>query len=324
MGEAMDPLSDVLRSVRLLGGVFLEARFTAPWCVASRITADDFEAFQRSVPAQVIAYHFVIAGTLVLAIDGEAPVEVNAGEIVLLPRNDGHTLASAFGLRPVDAHELLEPSPRGGLARIVHGGGGAPAHIVCGYLATEDRDNPLFAALPKALKLDVRKGTSHEWIEASVRFAANELVDGRLATSSVLSRLSELLLVEAVRHHAASLPEAEAGWLKGLSDPHVGRALALIHQSISTPWSVERLAREVALSRSAFIDRFRTLVGTPPIRYLTVWRLQTARRELRETARPVAQIAHAVGYESEEAFSRAFKREFGLSPARWRDQKAEG
>jgi AraC-like DNA-binding protein len=316
-----DPLSDLLRSVRLAGGVFLDARLTAPWCVTSEITAEDCRPY-LAAPAQVIAYHFVVSGGMLVSVRGEPTVAVRAGEIVLLPRNDEHTLASAPGLRPVDGHHLVQPSPEGGLARIVHGGGGESTHLVCGFLGSDEAHNPLIASLPKMLKLDVRQGTSGDWIEASVRFAANEFAEGRLATSGVLSRLSELLLVEAVRHYAETLPEGEAGWLKGLKDPRVGRALALIHRDLGAPWSAEALAREVALSRSAFVERFTALVGVPPIRYLTAWRLRTARRQLRETAKTVAQLAHAVGYESAEAFSRAFKREFGVSPVHWRERDA--
>jgi transcriptional regulator GlxA family with amidase domain len=166
----------------------------------------------------------------------------------------------------------------------------------------------------------VRQGATREWIEASVRFAAGELAEGKLASSSVMTRVSESLLIEAVRHYSSTLHEQEVGWLKGLKDSHIGHALALIHQQVSAHWSAEALAKEVALSRSAFVERFTSLIGVPPIRYLTVWRLQTAKLNLRETRKTIAQLAHSVGYESEEAFSRAFKREFGMSPARWRDQ----
>ena len=181
---------------------------------------------------------------------------------------------------------------------------------------------PLFSTLPKALKIDVRGGASREWIETSVRFAANELAEGRLASSSVITRLSESLLTEAVRQYASTLADEEVGWLKGVKDPHIGRALALIHHGLDAPWSAEGLAREVALSRSAFVERFSSLVGMPPIRYLTFWRLQSAKLNLRETRKTIAQLAYSVGYESEEAFSRAFKREFGLPPARWREKHA--
>ena len=315
----LDPLSEVLRSLRLTGGVFLDVHCTAPWCVLSELTADDCRPFLAK-PAQLICYHVVLQGSLLIEIDGEPSMSVVAGEIVLLPRNDVHKVASALGLQPVPAHSLVQPSLVGGLGRVVHGGAGDLTHLVCGFLGTEDDHSPLLAVLPRLLKLDLRQGTTRDWVEASVRFAASELAEGRLASSSVMSRLSEVLLVEAVRHYAATLGDRDTGWIKGLGDPQVGRAMALMHDGISVAWTAEALARAVAMSRSAFTERFTNLVGMPPIRYLTMWRLQSARLQLRETARSVGQIAHAVGYESEEAVSRAFQREVGASPARWRSE----
>ncbi|HWK96138.1 MAG TPA: AraC family transcriptional regulator [Pseudolabrys sp.] len=317
----MDVLSDVLRSVRLTGGVFLDAHFTAPWCVSAQLRAGDCKAFLAS-PTQVIAYHVILEGTLVVDFDGEPAVTVGPGEIVIFPRNDSHTLASGPGLKPVKADDLIQMSPDGGLARIIHGGGGASTHMVCGFLGADDGYNPLIAALPRALTLDIRKGASRDWIETSVRFAAEELAAGRMTSIGVMSRLSETLLVEAVRQYASTLSEAETGWLKGLKDPHIGRALALVHKDVAASWSTDMLAREVALSRSAFIERFTELVGHPPIRYLTALRMQLAKQHLAESGRPIGQLAHLVGYESEEAFGRAFKREFGISPGAWRDQQA--
>lgn len=323
----MDPLSDVLRSVRLTGGVFLDARFTAPWSVSGNMSAEDCRAFLASpthAPAQIIAYHVVTAGKLIAAVEGEPAMEASAGEIVLIPRNDVNALSSAIGLKPRKARDLVQAPDGGGLPWIRHGGGGEATHIVCGFLSGDDACNPLIATLPRLLKVDIREATSRDWIEASIRFAAGELTRGRVAAPGVMSRLAELLFVEAVRRYAETLPDENAGWLRGLKDPQIARALALIHQDIGAPWSSESLAREVALSRSAFMDRFTGLVGMPPIRYLTVWRLQTARLRLRETALSIGQLAHAVGYASEEAFSRAFRREFGVSPGRWRDGRAEG
>jgi AraC-like DNA-binding protein len=317
----MDVLSDVLRSVRLTGGVFLDAHFTAPWCVSAQLRAGDCKAFLAS-PTQVIAYHVILEGTLFVGFDGEPAVTVGPGEIVILPRNDSHTLASASGLKPIKADDLIQMSPDGGLARIVHGGGGASTRMVCGFLGADGGYNPLIAALPRALTLDIRKGTSRDWIETSVRFAAEELAAGRMTSIGVMSRLSETLLVEAVRQYATTLSDADTGWLKGLKDPHIGRALALVHKDIAASWSTDMLAREVALSRSAFIERFTEFVGHPPIRYLTVLRMQLAKQHLAESGRPIGQLAHLVGYESEEAFSRAFKREFGISPGAWRDRQA--
>jgi len=320
-GAAMDALSETLRSVRLSGGVFLSAHFTAPWCISVKITPTDCAPFLKT-PTQMITYHFVSKGQLIVGVEGQPAFQVTAGEIVLFPQNAPHTLACEAGLEPVSAGTLIQRSENGSLSRIRHGGGGAATEIFCGFLASEDAYNPLMSTLPNALKTNVREGAAREWIEASVRFAAAELAEGKLASSSVLSRLSETLLTEAVREYSATLAEGEAGWLNGVKDPQVGRALALIHHDLSAPWSVEKLANEVGVSRSAFVDRFTSLVGMPPIRYLTVWRLQTAKHGLRETRKTIAQIAYSVGYESEEAFSRAFKREFELPPAKWRERNS--
>lgn len=316
----MDPLSDLLLSVRLEGGVFMTGHFTAPWCMSVAITPQDCAPFLGR-HSQVIAYHVVTEGLLVVEFDGDAAIEVSAGEIILFPQNAPHVLASNSGLKPVSARTLIQRSADGGLSQIRHGGGGARTHIYCGFLASGEASNPLILTLPKAVKIDIRTAGSREWIEASVRFAAGELAEGRLTSSGVMSRLAESLLTEAIRQYSATLSEQDAGWLNGLKDPQIGRVLALIHHRLSAPWSADSLAREAALSRSAFVERFTSLVGTPPIRYLTMWRLQTAKLGLKESSKTVAQLAHSVGYNSEEAFSRAFKREYGLSPAQWREQQ---
>jgi AraC-like DNA-binding protein len=316
-----DPLSDVLRSVRLTGGVFFEANLTAPWSVAAQVGLKECLPFLPDL-VQVIGYHVVLEGRMLVGLDGEPPIELRAGEIVLFPRNDIHTMASAAGVIPVSAADLIQQSPEGGVMKIRYGGGHEPTSIICGFLGTQDDFNPLLATLPRMLRLDISKAASRDWVETSVRFAAAELVRGRLASSDVMSRLSEVLLVEAVREYISTLGDREQGWLKGLSDPNIGRALALIHGDIAAPWSADTLAKEVALSRSAFMDRFAQLIGMPPIRYLTVWRLEIAKRHLRESRMSVPQIAVAVGYESEEGFRRAFRREFEMWPAEWRDHQA--
>jgi AraC-like DNA-binding protein len=315
----MDALSDVLQSVRLTGGVFLEARFTAPWCVLSKFTSEDCRPFLPD-PVQVIAYHYCTHGRWWLEVAGEPPVEVRAGEAVLLPRNDPHVMGSSTGLRPVNSHSLIQPADGGGLARIVHGGGGEATQMVCGFLASDQNRNLLIATLPRVLKVDMAQTGSDEWIESSLRFALRGLSEGVIGASTMMSKLSELMFVEAVRRYAATLPAEQRGWLAGARDPYVGRALALVHGRPDHPWTAESLACEVSLSRSAFADRFTAVIGTPPKRYLISWRLQVAKEKLREGRKPIAQIAHEVGYEAETAFNRAFRREFGLPPAAWRRQ----
>jgi AraC-like DNA-binding protein len=289
--------------------------------VAAQVTPQQCKPFLPAL-VQVIAYHVVLEGSMIVALDGEPPIELRAGEIILLPRNDIHTMASGAGVAPVNATGLMQQSPDGGLLNIRYGGGNEPTSLICGFLGTQDSFNPLLATLPRILRLDISKAASRDWIETSVRFAAAELMLGRLASSDVMSRLSEVLLVEAVREYIATLGDRDHGWLRGLSDPNIGRALALIHGDVAAAWSVDNLAKEVGLSRSAFMERFTQLIGMPPIRYLTVWRLEIAKRHLRESRMNIPQIAVAVGYESEEGFRRAFRREFEIWPAEWRDQQS--
>ncbi len=313
----MDALSEVFAAVRFSGGVFLNAEFTAPWCVVSQVGPEEFGE-QGRMPAHLIAYHYIIAGRMVVGVGDAPPLEACAGEIVLLPRNDGHVLGSAPGLRPVVIDDRVEAPTDQAPATLRYGGGGEPTHIVCGYIGCEVPQNPLLHTLPTLLKLGVRDGTGGEWIESSFRRAAEEFAHSGVGSSAVLGKLAELLFVDGVRRYLATLPEGQTGWLAGLRDRMVGRALALLHARFSHPWTTEELAREVGLSRSAFAERFTSLIGVPPMQYLTTWRLQLAAVRLRESTASTAQLASDVGYESDAAFSRAFKRAFGTTPAAWR------
>jgi AraC-like DNA-binding protein len=313
----MDTLSEILRSVRLKGGVFLDARFTSPWSVLSGLTVEEMRAFMPE-PEEICGLHYVIEGSLFCEVEGEPMLEVKAGELLLLPRNDDHILSSAPGQAPRDARDLMQPGPRGGLARLHFGGGGVSTHLVCGYLGNEERRTPLISTLPRMLKVGVAEGASRDWVESSVRYGAQQLSQGLLASSSVMARLSELLFVEAVRAYSETLSEREQGWLSGLKDQHVGRALALIHDRLNHDWTADELARQVGVSRSVLAERFTATVGAPPMRYVTQSRMQLAKELLRQGRRSIPQIAVDVGYEAEAAFNRAFKREVGSPPAAWR------
>lgn len=313
----MDVLSEVLAAVRFSGGVFLDAEFTAPWCIVSQVGPEEFDARGR-MPAHLIAYHYVIDGRLLIRVEDGPPLPVLAGEIVLLPRNDEHVLGSTVDLRPVLVDEHVQPPRDGTPAVLRYGGGGEPTHIICGYLGSDTPDNLLLKALPPLLKLGVRDGAGGAWMETSFRHAAEQFAVSSSGTAAVLGKLAELLFVEGVRRYVATLPEGQTGWLAGLRDRPVGRALALLHGRAAHPWTTEELAREVGLSRSAFAERFTGLIGVPPMRYLANWRLQLAAARLRESAAATAQVAADVGYESDAAFNRAFKRAFGTTPAAWR------
>jgi AraC-like DNA-binding protein len=231
-------------------------------------------------------------------------------------------LGSDLKLDPVPGERVVQSPADGGLERIVLGGGGAPTRIVCGFLGTEDvRGNPVIAALPAALRLDVRHDVAAEWVRNTFRYAADEIAAGRLGSETVMAKLSELLLVEAIRRYAETLPEQATGWLAGLRDPFLSRAIARLHADIAAPWTVEELGRQVGLSRSALSDRFTRALGVAPMQYLAAWRIQVAAHELLASGKSIAQVAQQVGYESEASFTRAFKRELGLPPAAWRRER---
>lgn len=315
----MDVLSEVFAAVRFSGGVFLDAEFTAPWCVLSQVGPEEFHA-QGRMPAHLIAYHYVVEGQMFVRIDDAPAIAAQAGEIVLLPSNARHVLGSALGLRAAVIDSAVQAPSEPGPAILRYGGGGEPTRIVCGYLGSDSADNLLLKALPPLLKLGVRDGSGGAWLESSFRHAASEFGTSGNGSTAILGKLAELLFVEGVRRYLAALPEGQTGWLAGLRDRMVGQALALLHARVAHPWTTEELAQEVGLSRSAFAERFTSLIGMPPMRYLANWRLQLAAARLRESTAATAQIASAVGYESDAAFNRAFKRAFATTPAAWRKQ----
>lgn len=320
----MNALLDVLRTMRLAGGIFLECEFTNPWCITgSSIGPDEVGLLMMPVPAHVVAYHYVTRGRALLQLAEQEPIRVEGGEIIVFPTNDAYRLGSDLDLKPVNAKELVMPPANGRMARIEHGGGGAGTHIMCGFLGTDAPNDPVFEILPSVLKLPVQQGASGDWIESSLRFAALEMASGRVGSPAILAQLAECLFMEAVRRYVDSLPPVQRGWLAGLRDPVVGRALTLLHARKDHRWTAGELARETGLSRSAFADRFTRLMGEPPMRYLAKQRIQHAARRLRTSHEPVARIAFESGYGSEAAFTRAFKRELGVPPAIWRAQSSD-
>ena len=309
----MDALSQLLESVRLCAGAFLQAEFTEPWSIRAQVGSEDCP-LPGPPPACLMAYHYVLDGHLWLGLDAQPPQKLGSGEIILLPRNPPHVLSSDLRLAPQPIEHLIQP-PRGSeLAGLHYGGGGARTRLICGFIGCEVPDNPLLRLLPTVLMLRVVKGT---WIDLSFQRTLQEVASQRPGSATVLARLAELLFIEAVRNHLETLPAAQTGWLAGLRDPQIGRALALLHGDPASAWTTEALARTVGLSRSAFAERFTRLLGQPPMRYLCHWRLQLAARQLRE-GRPLARIAAEVGYGSEAALNRAFRHQFGVPPATWR------
>lgn len=315
--STMDALSDVLRLVGLNGGVFMEAEFTEPWAVSGQLQPTLCRPFMTQ-PEHVICFHFLLEGACTLQADKGEACDLSAGEVVVLPRNDIHTFRSARGRGPVDIGELLRFPNELGVAAIRHGGGGARTRMICGFLGGNAQLRPLLANLPAIVVLPLSALPNGDWMAQTFAYAAKTMAKGDPGAATVLAKVSELMFVEAIRRHLTQMPEGRGGWLSGLRDPAVGRALALMHTEIRRDWRSETLARAVNLSRSTFAERFTRLIGEPPMRYLISWRMQVAAQKLRETRLSIAEIAFEVGYESEAAFARAFRRELGQPPAAWR------
>jgi AraC-like DNA-binding protein len=319
----MDALSHVLQAVELSGAVFLSAEFTAPWCVVSQADSEICGAYlPRS--DRVVSYHMIASGSCMACLDdgGGPALQLDAGDLLVVPQGDPHLLGSDLTLAPVPSAPLLAQhvaSNPGEILRLSHGAGGEMTRMVCGFLTCDGiLSNPLLQSLPRIFKVSVGSGAESAWLVPALAFAAAEAAVPRPGGATVLGKLSELLFVHALRRCLDSLPEHETGWLAALRDRYVGPAMLRLHADPAYPWTVDGLAGEVGLSRSAFAQRFTSLLGQPPMQYLSRWRLRAAARELRSGSGSVAVLAGKVGYESEAAFSRAFKREFGMPPGSWR------
>ncbi len=317
----MDALSDVLKSVRLEGAVFINAEFTAPWCIWSRFGLASVS--KRLARAEhVMFFHFLTEGACKLRMpDGGEELDVVAGDLVLFPKGDHHLLGSDLQLAPVDEGNLMNAPDLSNVdfAHVGYGGGGAATRFVCGYLAgNRDVCRPLLEALPRVLRISTGDGPASKMMRELLRVGVRESADVRPGAESMLAKLSELMFVEALRRYVENMPPGGSGWLAGVRDPQIGRALALLHAEPGRAWTVDELSREAAMSRSLLAERFSALVGEPPIQYLMRWRLALAAQMLRAGREAIVRVAERSGYESEAAFNRAFKREFGMPPAAWR------
>lgn len=324
-----DVLSDLLRCVHLRGAVFYHVGCRGEWC-AEAPAAREIAAAVMPGAGHVMEYHMVAKGQGWAATQGAAPARLAAGDVVMFPHGDAHVISSAPGVKPqrMEADWVFatrqEPKPMP--IAYHHGtvrpgaetpGEEADAVLICGFLSCDLKPfNPLIAALPKLLHLPApRLGA---WVGRVIEQAVVESDSRRPGGDAVLERLSEMMFIDAVRAYLAGLPEEATGWLAGLRDRHVGRALALLHERPEYAWSVDELGRRIGLSRSALHERFVALLGQAPMQYLAQWRMQVAAGLLRGGRGTVADIALQVGYESEAAFARAFKRLVGQPPAAWR------
>jgi len=267
----------------------------------------------------VVIYHLVTAGRCDVSVPGWEAGSARAGDLIVIPGGEAHALGSDLAAPAVTGQRLILQRGPDDVPQVRHGGGGAMTRMVCGYLACEvSLYDTVLAALPRVMIVNMRDGPGAQWLTSSIRFSITEAAGQRAGSGTVLAKLSELMFVEAIRRYIESLPSDQSGWLAGLRDRFVGKTLALIHSRPAHAWTVEELADRVGLSRSALAERFTGLVGQPPMQYLTRWRLQLAATLLRSGNRNVAAVAADVGYDSEAAFSRAFKRALGATPTAWR------
>ncbi len=330
-----DILSDVLRAVRFHGAVFYYIEGASPWVAEAPPAREIIPAILPGA-GHMIEFHGIVKGACWAAVAGEPPVRLEEGDVILFPQGDPHVMSSAPGMSGPGADRDFYFSPRPPqlpyalslsgseitTARL-DGGGRDRATIACGFLGLDATPfNPLLAALPRVLRVPGSALGPDSWVSSFLRAVVAESNQRRPGGEAVLERMSEMLFVEVLRRHIDTLPPGQTGWLAGMRDPVVSRALALLHDRPVEPWTLEKLADAAGLSRSSLHERFAHLVGTPPMQYLTRWRMQLASGLLRDTSAKLVEISLAVGYESEAAFSRAFKREVGVSPGAWRRRAA--
>lgn len=317
---AVDVFSEVLNGVKLTGALYFNAEYSAPWGVATP-AASELAPVLAPGAGHVILYHFILEGAAFAHLGGQV-IPLGPGDIVIFPHGDPHVLSSeatatAF-LEPDEARRKLMDHE---FTLLRAGGGGALTRIVCGYMACDAHlGRPVLSGLPPVFKVNVRADNAGRWLENSILHLVQETASGDAGHQAMLAKLSEALFVDTLRRYVATLPPSQSGWLAGARDEVVGKSLALLHSRADFNWTIAGLAAQVGVSRSTLVERFTKYLGEPPMAYLTRWRLQLAARSLAATSKGVAQIAVEVGYESEAAFNRAFKREFTVPPGRYRSQ----
>jgi AraC-like DNA-binding protein len=324
--EASDTLSDVLEVVRLTGALFFLVDARTPW-VAEAPAASDLTPVILPRAQHIVSYHVVSEGACWCESPGHAPLRLETGDVLVVPHGHAYQLASACGLRtgwtPDDTLAWFRAMANGHLPFVVtEGGDGAERiRLVCGFLGCDALPfNPVLTTLPALVRVRLH-GDSSPRLHALLEFAVAESTEARPGSRSVLLRIAELVFVEVLRSHLTTASNDRASWLGGLRDPVVGRALARIHADPARAWTLPDLAREAGASRSVLAERFANLVGHSPMLYLTRWRMQLAASRLAAGAAPVSAVAGEVGYESEAAFCRSFKRVTGVTPASWRSRR---
>lgn len=323
-----DPLSDALRAIRLSGALFFLADATTPWCVDIPKAAD-YAGLILPGPGQVISYHIAIQGEGLARIPGHDPVQFSAGDVIVLPHGDAYAMANAEGVPPEFDYDqtlhFFRDLAAGRLPFVIpEGGGGEPrTRVICGFLGCDTAPfNPVLGALPPLLHIRKQPGQPGDLLDRLTEMAVLEAETPRAGGESIRLGLTELMFVELLRRHVATLGPEAPGWLAGLAEPVTARVLGLLHGDPARAWTLDVLAREAGTSRSVLAEKFTARIGVPPMRYLKHWRIQRAARMLTDGPTRIAAVAEATGFSSEAVFSRAFKQVTGVSPAAWRDDAA--
>lgn len=313
----MDALSEVLKIVKLRGALFFNAEFSAPWCLAS---SESSQVAPLLCPGagHVVIYHYLADGRAYAQLPKGSRRDLGPGDVVIFPHGHAHILGNGAA-KPVDSLKTFASNLSDGLKAARYGGGGELTKFVCGYMACDPSlSEVVLAGLPSMFVVNIANDSAGQWLANSIQFSVRE--GGGPATGSdvVLAKLSEVLFIETLRRFIQDLPDEQKGWLAGARDPLIGEALALLHKNPSHPWTIANLAHQVGVSRTRFAERFRHFLGEPPMAYLARWRLKLAAEILVSSNANVSEIAAEVGYASEAAFNRVFKREFGCPPAQFR------
>jgi len=335
----MDVLSDVLKTVRLTGSIFFTADLNDPWSVAS----PNSEIILRELPQKaecLTLFHIITEGSCWFQPEEMTPFLLQKGSVIIFPHGCKHTMCSNRSIHPVPLLNLLSFEHIKGLSDVQYGGSGTKTQFICGYLLCDQRFNPMLGAIPEVIVLlsqdksniqidennpetpfNVLPFKKNSWLDITLKQIVEEVKGKSIGGSTVVTRLTELMYIEVLRRYMQGLPERSKGWLAALRDHEIGRALRLLHGHSGNKWDVEQIAAEVGVSRSAFARRFTDLIGESPMRYLTGWRMQIAKNLLQQPNLSLSMIADRVGYDSDIAFNKAFKRFNGIPPGKWREQK---